>query len=567
MNQAKSFLCLLLLVGIPQPSTGQTPPRDSFDDLIAFIDNNEQVCDIIGNTNFDTARTVTKSVVLQTLNDLQVYALLQENFFLRSNVIRTRSLLDYPWTMPWRHDKDKNAVFVDLFYNQTSRAFFNDESSNICVYLGLTQKSFLRTLEEILNNVANLARGANVNLNVDQYLNLLDLFSTFTVQERRLGLMLGGKREINCWHITALVPWYYLERNHFVNPQIQTELEELTADIFGRPQTLCDLKRAQRQQHELEDRYLICDKFGIGDTRLYFDYPIIKKPKLTTRLGLLTTLPTAFAWKKGLKGSSLHLFKKRPYLDILQLVDDGLQALTNGAPFNNPQPLNFGFAALENIGAMILETPMGNGGHFGLGAYIRNRSPMTSLIKQNWARHLTMRSFISLEYLFPATEWRSFRVPVEEALFNSRDFTEGLTDPSMQAIVNSNYNFVVEQLTNRLFPYALQARVHPGVVFRWSSQIFYEGNERVGFSFGTDTYVRNKERLSNVDAPASVLRIIDQYHARYPTAYQAKLAGSVFFKKEKQNRFWVISLFADYTYMNKGIGSDFSLTLNTDVSF
>lgn len=566
MNQAKLFASLLLLIVIsPYNYPVNTPtPRDTFDDLIAFIDNNSDVCEIIGNTNFERARSVTKADVLQVLNDVEGFALIQENFFLRSNVIRTRSLLDYPWTLPWRHDKDKKAVFVDLFYNQTSRAFFNHESSNICVYLALTQEGFLQRLE----NTLNLAKFLFLpTLNVDQMLDLLDLFTTFTVQERRLGLMLGGKREVNCWHITALVPWYYLERNHFVDPEIQQELEELTGDIFGRPQNLPDLHRAERMQHELEDQFLISDKFGIGDTRLYFDYPIIKKPKLTTRLGVLTTIPTAFAWKKGLKGSSLHLFKNRPFLDILQLVDDGLQAFTNNATFNNPQLLNFGFAALENLGAMLLESPMGNGGHFGLGVYIRNRSPLTSLIKQNWARAVTMRSFISLEYLFPATEWRSFRIPVEEALFNARDLTQGLTDPSQQAIVNSNYAFVVEQLTNRLFPYALQARVHPGVVFRWSSQLFYEGNDCIGFSFGTDTYVRNKEKLSNVDASVSVKRIIDQYHARYPTAYQAKLAGSIFFKIEKLDKFWVISLFADYTYMNKGIGSDFSLTLNTDVSF
>ena len=73
---------------------------------------------------------------------------------------------------------------------------------------------------------------------------------------------------------------------------------------------------------------------------------------------------------------------------------------------------------------MILETPMGNGGHFGLGVFARNRSPLTSFIKQDWARRVVMRSFISLEYLFPATEWRSFRIPVNEALFNARDLTK-----------------------------------------------------------------------------------------------------------------------------------------------
>ena len=570
MIQAKSFLQLLLLVVIAFPLVSMgvdlPAPRDSFDDLIAFVDSPE-VCEIIGNTNFEVERTATKAAALVILQNLGVTNLFQENFFFRSNVIRTRSLLDYPWNWPWRHDKGKKAVFVDLFYNQTTRAFFNEHSSNICTYLALTQEGFLNQLEIILNKLKALLEGEtpqnpSTAIDTNQILDLLNLFSTFTVQERRLGLMLGGKKTIDCWTITAMAPWYYLERNHYVDPRVEANLRALSEDIFGKPKNVEELHAAERRQHELQDAYLISDKFGIGDTRIYVDYPIIKKPNLTTRLGLLTTLPTAFAWKKGLKGSHLHLIKTRPQVDILQLVEDGLEA-ANGAPFTNTQPLNLAFAVLENLGAMLLDTPMGNGGHFGLGFFLRNRSPLTTFIKQKWAADVTSRTFISFEYLFPATEWRSFRVPVEEALFNAVDFT----DNSSQAVINANYALLVNQVTNRLIPYALQARVHPGIVFRWSSQMFYEGCDWFGFSVGSDTYVRNKEKLRHVDGSIATKRIIDQYHARHPLAYQAKVAGSIFFKINKPDKFWTISLFADYTYMYRGIGADFTLTLNTDVSF
>lgn len=566
MIRAKSFSHLLLLVIIfPFSLLCDRAPRDAFDDLVNFIDSSPEVCDIIGNTNFEVARTTSKDFVLTILANTGAIRLLEKNFFLRSNIIRTRSLLDYEWNLPWRHDKEHKAVFVDLFYNQTTRAFFNEHSSNICSYLAIADQQFLSILEEVLETI-NITfppePGKPPLVPIDAALKYFDLFSTFTVQERRLGLMLGGKQTINCWHITFMAPWYYLERNHFVDPQVQEDLLELSEDIFGKPTTPAELHAAERRQHELEEAYLISDKFGIGDTRIYADFPLIKKEKLTTRLGFLSTIPTAFAWKKGLKGSSLHLIKTRPQLDLLQIFDDA-QLTIQGAPFTNPQPINFAFAVLENLSAMLLEAPMGNGGHFGLGMYIRNRSPLTSIIKQKWATDVTMRSFVSLEYLFPATEWRSFRIPVEEALFNSRNFT----DFEEQATINDNYAFLVRQITNRFIPYALQARVHPGIVFRWSSQLFYEGCDWFGFSFGTDTYVRNKEKLRHVDAPQAVKRIIDQYHARYPTAYQAKLAGSIFFKIDKPDKFWTISLFADYTYMNRGIGADFNLTLNTDVSF
>ena len=80
-------------------------------------------------------------------------------------------------------------------------------------------------------------------------------------------------------------------------------------------------------------------------------------------------------------------------------------------------------------------------------------------------------------------------------------------------------------------------------------------------AIGTDTYVRNKEKLSHIDAYPALKQMIDRYNARYPTAYQSKLAGSIFFKVDKPDKLWTISLFADYTFMNQGIGADF--TLNT----
>jgi hypothetical protein len=173
-----------------------------------------------------------------------------------------------------------------------------------------------------------------------------------------------------------------------------------------------------------------------------------------------------------------------------------------------------------------------------------------------------MRSFISLEYLFPATEWRSFAIPVNEALFNARDFTQ--TDDPL--VVNSNFAFILQQLTDRLFPLAIQARVSPGIIFRWSSQMCYEG-DRMGFTLGTDTYVRNREKLSDLDATPATKNMINIFNARAPMAYQSKAVGSIFFKVEKPDRIHTISLFADYTFMYKGIGADFMLTLNIDTTF
>lgn len=532
--------------------------RDSFDDLLSDIENNPGYSDLITNSEFIVTRQASKKDIITALNSFGILKLLEENFFLRTNNLKSRSLLDYPEYLPWRHDKDKRAVYVDLFYNQTSRAFFNKNSSNICSYLGIGKESFMETLAEIASAVKS-----TFNIETNQFLELINLFRTFTVQERRFGFMIGGKTTFNHWHLNVMAPWYYLERNHFVNAEVQEDLDELIADLlentFGiGPLTPAQQSEAEKKKNSFINNHLISDKFGIGDTRIYLDYPIIKKKNMYTRAGFMATIPTAFAMKKGLRGTSLSRVINRPTLDLLDLAE----GLTAPVQKVSEQAFDFGIAALDNLGAMILDTPMGNGGHFGLGVMLRNKSPLSSFIKQDWARRVIMRTFATLEYQFPATEWRSFRVPVDESLFNMRDFT----NTSDQAVVNSNFAFILAQLTDRLFPIALQTKVHPGIIFHWSSHMCYEGDYS-GFTIGTDTYVRNKEKFSSIDASPATKKIIDVYNARSPIAYQSKAVASVFFKIDKPDKLWTIALTGDYTFMSKGIGADYTLALNVDVAF
>lgn len=572
MNQLRyfsSFLFIGLMLGCQGLSFGmEENTRDAFDDLIAFTDT-EAGNQLLDESTFNVTRQASKPVVIVLLGNLGFFPLLQQNFFLRTNILRSRSLLDYPDYFPWRHDKDKNAIYIDLFFNETPRMFFNSDSGNICSYLAVADPALIAILGNIFDKVNEFV-GGDLPFERDAILRLIDLFKTFTVQERRFGLMLGGKTKFcNGWHFHIMAPWYYLERNHFVDEEVQEDLEQLMSDIFGAPKSPEEQEMNLKHQHEFEDDYLISDKFGLGDTRIYCDFPVIKKKNLSTRLGFLATVPTAFAMKKGLKGSNFHRVQYPPTLDLQELVTALNNAVQNPEnPIPDVQAFDYALTVLSNLSAMLLEAPMGNGGHFGIGTYVRNRTPLSALIKQDWARRTYMRSFISFEYLFPATEWRSFRVPVQEALFNQRDlgFTGDSESAADQAIVNSNYEFILQQLNDRLFPRVFQATVYPGFIFRWSSQVIYEG-DTMGFSFGTDTYVRNKESFSHIDATPGAQAIIDIDDARSPLSYQSKICGSVFWKIEKPDRLWTVGFIGDYTFMNRGIGADFTLAFKANVMF
>ncbi len=560
-----SFCCLFLLFFATMLTADlQVLRGDSFDDLIDSLDNDIATTNLIANSVMpDAPRAADKPSLIVALEEFGVLALLQENFFLRTNILRHRSLLDYPEFIPYRHDKDKRGVYVDFFYNQTSRMYFTKGSSNICSYLALSQQSFLQKLENIIDSV-KLAF-LDLVIDTDKVFRLLGLFQTFTVQERRLGFMIGGKTKFNRWYLNIFAPWYYIERNHFVNEDLQESIDALITDIleetFDIPRlTPEQMVAAEKKKNQFIDQHLIVDKFGIGDTRVYLDYPVIKNKYVSTRAGFLATIPTAFAFKKGLKGTNLQRTINRPILNLTAIANQFTQTQTI-----NPQLFDFGLAALDNLSAMLLETPLGNGGHVGIGVILRNRSPLSSFIKQDWARRIIMRSFISFEYQFPAIEWRSFRIPVNEALFNARDLTDTSPDTS-PLIINSNYAFILQQLTDRLFPVAAQALMNPGIIFRWSSQTCYEGNWG-GFTIGSDTYVQNKEKFLKIYIDNFTQPMIDSFNARAPIAYQSKLVGSVFWKIEKPDRLYTVSLLGDYTFMNKGIGADFMITLKFDTTF
>lgn len=83
--------------------------------------------------DFSITRQSDKADIINILLSVGAIDLLKEPFFLRSNKLNTRSLLDYPLFI--RFKPCKRAFGMDLFYNATARKFFDKNSSNISSYL------------------------------------------------------------------------------------------------------------------------------------------------------------------------------------------------------------------------------------------------------------------------------------------------------------------------------------------------------------------------------------------------------------------------------------------------
>lgn len=519
---------------------------------------NPEIAAIINQTAWNIERECDKANAAATLIESGVIPLLQEPFFARSNNINSRSLLDYPEFLPFRHDQDKKGFMAYAFYNQTSRCHFTKDSTNICSYLAITEPGFMEALKNILDTISTL----KPELDPNKLLNILGLFTPFTVQERRLGLMFCGKQKFRHWHGQIFVPLYYLERNHFVDDATRIELENAVAELTGVPVSQVD----QQEQTKFQDAHFISDKLGIGDTRFMIDHPVIKRVNWTMRVGGLMTIPTAIALTKGLKGTSFCRITNPQPLDICGLIST---AVSNPeTSLATTQAMQWGLSALDNVNAILLDSPLGNNGHLELGVYTKNKFPVSRYLDTRWCRDFVWRNFTALQYQLPAWETRSFIIPVDYKAFAQQNFDPSGSDTEVQVIGQQNYNFIIDQLNARLFPIALRAKVHPSFILRMCSNLCYE-KPSGGFTLGTDTWIRAGEYITKIQAPCGILSQVDKTRcfAQAPFAFQSKIYGSAFFKRKKENRVWAVGIAGDYTYWTIGIGKDFSLMLLADVTF
>ena len=428
-----SLPCMLLMAG---------------DDIFDFFDSDADLAHVVCNADVDPA-----DVVKFFIDDLDALCILQQDFYLRTNELNQRSLLDYGIFLPQKFYCSPWEVGAHLFYNQTTRDNYTRTSTKLCSYLAIFQETLLQELQRIID-------ATPLDTPVDLH-PVIPLFRNMTVQERRTGFMVHGMRRWGPYRFRFLFPFYYNESNFFLTPQ---ELDVIQAQL-GITDPAEDLDFAQK--------HLIADKLGFGDLRLNFDFPLARSGAVSTKLGLQATIPTAFALKKGLYGSSFCKLCRGPILDFCELFDLAIEQRDLKALQQLGE--TFAFAAIDHFSANLIDTPMGNGGHFGLGAYIRSKTPLSSIIKRPWAEHITMRSRISVEYLFPHTQRRYFIEACDQLRFAAL----GLDRPPQVIIdqvdedplyARTVLGFLEKQFTDKIFPIALPVKVRPGIIFRWMTK-------------------------------------------------------------------------------------------------
>lgn len=475
--------------------------------------------------------------------------LLQENFYLGTYPLNARSLLTLPIFLPLR---DPAACYgwtvgSHLFWNQTSSMFFTRKSSALCSYLGINEPGLLDKLSAI-----TIIESLGVKPE-----KILPLFKNMTINERRLGFMLHAQRQYERLGVRITTPVYYFERNFFLTEQEKTAIE----DALG--------QTTDAEQMEFARKHLICDKIGLGDTRVVVDYKICPDALINSAAGLFFTVPTAVPFASGLLGSSFNKDCKPPVLNFVQLFDlvvcEGEQGIEKAQKIGE----NFVLGALDTFSAVVLNRPLGNYGHFGIGGQYTSQTPLHLFVKRAWAEQVVFKSRISLEYFLPAMEKRFFIQCNKAADFAAM----GLNRPKEQILAQINSDpayaqqvlaFLEKELTEKFYPFPFQAKVWPGVAFQWTSKACYEAN-KWGIYLGTDTWARTGEKITHVknqNVPNLTVSKAQQHFN-----YQSKMFGGLYYKMARKNKDITLSLNADDTVISSGIGQDFTVSLNLEINF
>lgn len=517
------------------------------------IFGNPDVDNFLKSNKFNINRKITPKDIIQALVEIDAIKLLEETFFLSTAPLNKRNLVTYPLFLCDKEYKFKWDIGVNIFYNQTSRIYFSQDSSCVFCYLGLLQQSLINKIVCSIEKIEEIF-GQDFDFDL---VGSLCLFKNATCQERRVGVMLQGLSSYRDVNFHFKFPFYWRERNYY---QTSAEREAIERELGA-----LDPDNQQRFQAD----HMISDRLGFGDFRFEVDFPIGEyKRGFSWRAGFLTTLPVNISIIDSLMGSVYHKRKCRPTFSFLDLFEWARDPTTRCLV--EKLVGDFFLCALDGISNTFLDTTLGRGRHLGLGLVMRSKIPFDALIKKAWAKKFFYKGNITFEYLLPCTPWRYFIECPDPQAFADRHFEdyddEELIDEITGARARDDLEFLEQKFVDKFYPFVYQTKVKPGVELTWVNKVSYESR---GFCFhlGTDFWVKSGEKLSNVCASRDKLKKLDFCKATRRFAYQWRGLGEFIFKVKRPTKDLFLSLNIDGAFVSKGIGKDFMITFNIESNF
>lgn len=464
-----------------------------------------------------------------------ILRLLQQQLYNRTNPISIRSLLDLPSLRPYYLDYCGFQAVVQPFYNSMDPVYVTKHSPFIDSYINLGDNALANEIDLILEDINNAGvLSSPISINIPQ---TLALFQTIRIQERRAGAMISVAKEYKDWNFSFRIPIYYLLHNFFLS---DSEIERIRNAPFVALSGSLGNPGSNLSVTDLVYKNLVNDKAGLGDTRFMALYNIASGCKNDIWLGAIATLPTAWTVREGLIGGRFNKCEPIPAFDLLSIVNSHLC----NRDYKITEMLEtVGIAALRKLSILLVDVPLGNGRHFGVGPHLD--------IRHFHNDFLSTHTTIEAEFFSHKRKKRFFLE--DKSLFN---FNIDLDDDTQ---ANNNLAFINEQILNTLFPVCSTVTVKPGWLFKARHELMLDFNCWQG-QFGFDFWYQGAEHLG-ANFCGSKISFDTLNKGRRPRAYQGKVFGSVGHFHHGHHADWRVSLAFDDTVFNSGIGKDYTLSL------
>lgn len=523
----------------------------SLDTLDAELNSqyDQEIANLLNQTRAPVCQSLTPQDIVDFAVEMNVPSLLKFNAYKFTNPPVTRNLHDLPSLRPWYGCTDKLCLYGTFFLNDMPRAYFTRCGTRIQDYLFIAEEDALvGELSQALPNVAGI----------------VPLFNTARLQMHRAGVMLGASRCFENLRFNAAIPLYYLAWNFFLN---QTEIDALNASNFfngGEPLPngeTATVGYAVFDPNTFINRYLVSDKFGLGDIRLYLDYLFCSQTRCPFRIGGQLTLPNNTVIRDSIIGNQFSKCYPGPGLNIDQIAC--LFFATQGSA-DDPETLaaqnelialtqSYGLQFLDRLSATVIENQLGQ-------RYVSYGALFESFIGLTDYTNLCV--FFEWDQFVKGHEDRAVKLVITPSQSLERDYKN-------PELANDNVTFIQQRFLNILYPPIANIEVKEGDIFKF--RVYSQTNWRVvQWDIGYDLWYQAKERVLTCCSCALPNAQLDILAAARPAALQGKLFGHLNVIKAsdcKEDFSWRLGLKGEGTINNYGIGKDWLIGIDFVADF
>lgn len=519
MKSTKKFFYLFLFLFIHTYINANLSLEQQIEDDLFDFDPSISSMDITAPTI--TRGTAATTVGLLTAADIDAQTILQAPLYYRTNPISRKMVVDLPLFQHFNTFEEEETNFDCIpFYSQTFNEQYYKDFDELKDYIDVNQEHIVRKLDT--NTMTRF-----------QVPKILELFGKMKLQEHRIGLVFDWTKTKENWALSIRFPFYYDEHNFYLN---NTQRQQII-DVLG------------TADPDFAFDHMVADYFGLGDTKLCFEYLIKQDHRYELTLGLRATLPTKIRMAKGVIGAYFNVDKNPTSLnlhaDLLDPYQDGNDAVAE----NNAT--NFGLNALDHLAMLLLEQGSRNHFHVGVGPQMHSTMHFSSKC------YLT--NLISLELFTPAQETRFFKVKNDPAAFNAFNWA----DPTDQ--IDAKLTFLNAQLKEKFLPPGYSVTVSPGILLQSTSALVIK-RRRAIVTLGTDFWLHSKEKFGTIYAPTSIKPLLDVENAKMGNRYQSTLW--IGFDRIMQPEYkWKFGTKVSVGTWNSGIGASSSFALYIEKVF